>query len=210
LDVNNSGSLLHQRPTVDPGARQPNNYTNMTFRASARAASTTPESLTTSDDRASDKKQPPNPVAQQTNDHNTSMTSDLGPTAPDSVSTSHALNAIVVAPNSIGTIDGGRSRQQQQRLGRPVLRPPPRPQVAPMAPGYAFLRGTRFDKNIGLGRKQELVPKTNNPEYNTTDIRGAEQKMYQLHDHQDRMGLKRHFKDIDIHGPQLEKDKDPY
>jgi hypothetical protein len=140
LDVNNSGSLLHQRSTVDPGARQPNDYTNMTFRASARAALTTPESLTTSDDRARDKKQPPNPVAQQTNDHNTSMTSDLGPTAPDSVSTLHALNAIVVAPNSIGTIDGVRSRKQQQRLGRPVLRPPPGPQVAPMAPGYGVVR----------------------------------------------------------------------
>jgi hypothetical protein len=40
LNVNNSGSLLHQRPTGDPGARRPNDYTNMTFTASARAAST--------------------------------------------------------------------------------------------------------------------------------------------------------------------------
>jgi hypothetical protein len=80
-----------------------------------------------------------------------------------STSTSPAANGGLIAAKS----DGNElciGTREERALGRPALQPKAGCQVCKMAPGYSFLRGTRFDKNIGKGRKQVTESKsTKNP-----------------------------------------------
>ena len=124
--------------------------------------------------------------------------------------TSESSNALKSAP----AVCGGTGTRKNRSLDRTILRPKRGPQVAHMAPGYRFLRGTRFDKNIGKQSKSATVAHTKDPEEYTIDDLDAEREMedaramYHMHEYQDRMKWKRHFDEIDMHGVQLKNDED--
>jgi hypothetical protein len=147
------------------------------------------------DDGARTIQQVTSPPTHQSNEDNTNVYSAAFLKGSKATSTSPGANGGLIASKSPAT-ELGIGARKQRPLGRPALRPKPGRQVCKMAPGYSFLRGTRFDKNIRKERKQLMASKSkDSPDYITEDL-DAEREMYQLHQLQDRTGLKRHFDDI--------------